>query len=134
MADDNLHVLITGDMAFFYDRNAFWHNYPLPNLRIIILNNHGGAIFGMIDGPQGLKETDEFFITRQSNNASALATEYGFEYKCVSTNTDAANELDKFFSAGESTRILEFDSTSTDAQQVFFRFKDKMKKLYESEI
>src|SRR6185295_7419692 len=22
------NFLITGDMAFFYDRNAFWHNYP----------------------------------------------------------------------------------------------------------
>ncbi|MDQ2793965.1 MAG: 2-succinyl-5-enolpyruvyl-6-hydroxy-3-cyclohexene-1-carboxylic-acid synthase, partial [Bacteroidota bacterium] len=31
-------VLLTGDVAFFYDRNAFWHNYPLPNLRVVLFN------------------------------------------------------------------------------------------------
>ncbi|MEJ0056110.1 MAG: hypothetical protein WDN75_10865 [Bacteroidota bacterium] len=36
---------------FFYDRNAFWHNYPLPNLFVVVLNNHGGIIFNLIDGP-----------------------------------------------------------------------------------
>src|SRR5690606_17399659 len=41
-------VLVTGDMAFFYDRNAFWHKYSLPNLRIILLNNHAGGIFRLI--------------------------------------------------------------------------------------
>jgi len=30
-------TLVTGDLAFFYDRNAFWHNYTMPNLRIILL-------------------------------------------------------------------------------------------------
>ena len=45
LASDRLTVLVTGDMAFFYDRNAFWHNYRLPNLRVVLLNNHGGGIF-----------------------------------------------------------------------------------------
>ena len=37
LASDEQVILLTGDMAFFYDRNAFWHNYPLPNLRVILL-------------------------------------------------------------------------------------------------
>ena len=48
---DKQVVLLTGDVAFFYDRNAFWHNYPTPNLRVVLLNNHGGGIFRLIDGP-----------------------------------------------------------------------------------
>ena len=40
IADDRLNILITGDVAFFYDRNAFWNNYIPNNLRIILLNNH----------------------------------------------------------------------------------------------
>src|SRR5699024_9014048 len=51
LASGKITTLITGDMAFFYDRNAFWHNYPLANLRIIVLNNHGGGIFRLIKGP-----------------------------------------------------------------------------------
>src|SRR5690606_10440108 len=58
LSTDRTNILITGDLAFFYDRNAFWHNYPLPNLRIVVLNNHGGIIFGMIDGPGQLPEAD----------------------------------------------------------------------------
>src|SRR5690606_34268185 len=40
LVSGRMTTLITGDMAFFYDRNAFWHNYPLKKLRIIVLNNH----------------------------------------------------------------------------------------------
>lgn len=58
-------VLLTGDVAFFYDRNAFWHNYPTPNLRVVVFNNHGGGIFRIIDGPRQQPELDEFFETRR---------------------------------------------------------------------
>src|SRR5690606_8486249 len=56
LTSDKPTLLLTGDMAFFYDRNAFWHNYPIPNLRVVVLNNHGGTIFNMIDGPASLPE------------------------------------------------------------------------------
>ena len=80
LSSDVPNFLITGDMAFFYDRNAFWHNYALPNLRIIVLNNHGGSIFNMIDGPADLPEKEEYFITRQSLTAKHMAAEFGFDY------------------------------------------------------
>ncbi len=50
LAQEQLVTLITGDMAFFYDRNAFWHQEAMPNLRIIVLNNHAGGIFRLIKG------------------------------------------------------------------------------------
>jgi 2-succinyl-5-enolpyruvyl-6-hydroxy-3-cyclohexene-1-carboxylate synthase len=134
MADESMHVLITGDMAFFYDRNAFWHNYKVDNLRIVLLNNHGGAIFGMIDGPQNLPESDEFFVTRQTRNASALASEFGIHYTQVSDNENARASLEAFFRMDGTARILEFETTSAQAQQVFFDFKDKMKKVYGAEV
>lgn len=80
IAKDIPNVLITGDLAFFYDRNAFWHNYALPNLFVIVLNNEGGIIFNLIDGPSSLPEKDEFFITQQKLNAKSLASEFGFSY------------------------------------------------------
>ena len=66
-------TLITGDMAFFYDRNAFWHKYNLPNLRIIVLNNHAGGIFRLIEGPAQLPELEEFFETEHKLSAINLA-------------------------------------------------------------
>ena len=80
LATDQLTVLLTGDMAFFYDRNAFWHNYPLPNLRIVLLNNHGGGIFRLIDGPRQQPELEEYFETHQALSARRTAEDYGMEY------------------------------------------------------
>jgi 2-succinyl-5-enolpyruvyl-6-hydroxy-3-cyclohexene-1-carboxylate synthase len=45
-ASGALHLLLTGDMAFQYDRNAFWSDPIPPNLKVVILNNHGGGSSG----------------------------------------------------------------------------------------
>src|SRR5690606_21512658 len=74
------NILVTGDLAFFYDRNAFWHNYPLENLRILLLNNHGGLIFDVLEGPSAMPEAQEYFITRQRLNARKLCEEYDIAY------------------------------------------------------
>ena len=80
LTSERLNVLFTGDMAFFYDRNAFWHNYPLPNLRVVVFNNHGGGIFRLIDGPRQQPELEEYFETHQALSARRTAEDYGMEY------------------------------------------------------
>lgn len=40
----NVYCVI-GDLSFFYDRNALWNSRLRGNLRILLLNNGGGAIF-----------------------------------------------------------------------------------------
>ncbi len=112
------NILITGDQAFFYDRNAFWHNYPLPNLFIIVLNNHGGIIFNLIDGPSGMPEADEFFITRQKLNARSIAAEFGFTYLEGPTTS-----LKKFFTSGKNAKILEMESSQARNKKIFEEFK-----------
>ena len=47
-------ICVLGDLSFFYDQNALWNQNLNGNLRIIVLNNSGGAIFGKF---QGLKES-----------------------------------------------------------------------------
>lgn len=42
--------LITGDLSFLYDSNALWQNNRLRNLRIMVINNNGGAIFETLPG------------------------------------------------------------------------------------
>lgn len=46
---------ILGDLSFFYDQNALWNQNLNGSLRIIVLNNGGGAIFGKF---KGLKESE----------------------------------------------------------------------------
>lgn len=117
LSSETLNILITGDLAFFYDRNAFWHNYQLPNLVVIVLNNHGGIIFNLIDGPAGLPEADEFFITKQNLKAKSVATEFGFSY------SDGSGNLTEFFKKDSNVKILEYESSQSTNKKVFEEFK-----------
>lgn len=130
LSDHSIHTLITGDVAFFYDRNAFWNKYPIPNLRVILLNNHGGAIFGMIDGPGSTPEGEEYFITQQSLTAEHLANEFNLDYRLISDTSNIASILDEFFKMDSRAKILEFESNSREAKSLFLRFKEKIKKTY----
>tara|TARA_R110001592_G_scaffold122374_1_gene329063 strand:+ start:16975 stop:18486 length:1512 start_codon:yes stop_codon:yes gene_type:complete len=105
-------VLLTGDMAFFYDRNAFWHQYNLPNLRLVLFNNHGGGIFRMIDGPAALPEMAEYFETHQKLTADKMASEFGFQYQVVQTMEALQLALKEFFQTSIKPKILEIKSDS----------------------
>ena len=116
-------TLLTGDMAFFYDRNAFWHNYPMPNLRVIVLNNHAGGIFRLIDGPARQPELVEFFETKQSLNASSLASEYGFDYVSVMTSEELESALVKFYEPSLQPKIIEITSSSPRNAEILKQIK-----------
>lgn len=131
LATDNLQVLITGDQAFFYDRNAFWHNYALPNLRVVLLNNHGGAIFRMIDGPRNQAECDDYFVTRQPLTAAGLCKEWGLTHYTPTSRQTLKESLEAFFAPGEQAKILEIESTAAVSEKVFDHFKQHIKKSYE---
>jgi 2-succinyl-5-enolpyruvyl-6-hydroxy-3-cyclohexene-1-carboxylate synthase len=124
-------ILITGDLAFFYDRNAFWHNYPIPNLRIVLLNNHGGIIFKMIDGPGALPEADEYFVTRQKLNAKKLCEEFDFDYLLLDNKRKIKNTIKEFFEFDGRTKILELESSIELNKNIFESLKQKIKKSYE---
>jgi len=130
LASDVPNVLITGDMAFFYDRNAFWHNYPMPNLRVAILNNHGGIIFRMIDGPAGRHETDEYFVARQPLNAKSLASEFGFGYDALSAPKRWRNSIKSFFEFDGKAKIMELEAKQEQSIDEFNTLKTIMKKSY----
>lgn len=126
------NILITGDMAFFYDRNAFWHNYKMPNMHVIVINNSGGVIFNLIDGPGNLEEKDEFFITKQSLSASHLAQEFGFQYTKLESDKKINLVLDSFFKFEGTTKILEVMSSQHKSKEIFEKFKTTIKNSYDA--
>lgn len=119
-------TLITGDMAFFYDRNAFWHNYTIPNLRIILLNNHAGGIFRLIDGPKNQPELEEYFETKQKLNAQHLATEFGFFYSKVVNQEELEASLTDFYSDSIHPKILEIETSSPKNAEILKLVKEKI--------
>jgi len=116
-------TLLTGDMAFFYDRNAFWHKYPMPNLRVIVLNNHAGGIFRLIDGPAKQPELEGFFETSQALSADSLASEYGFHYASVMTSEELESALVKFYEPSLQPKIIEITSSSPRNAEILKQIK-----------
>jgi 2-succinyl-5-enolpyruvyl-6-hydroxy-3-cyclohexene-1-carboxylate synthase len=70
---EELVLLLVGDMSFFYDSNALWIDRKPENLRIIVLNNGGGNIFRIIDGPHQLKVTSKFLVMEDQRSSIELA-------------------------------------------------------------
>lgn len=127
LASNVPNVLITGDQAFFYDRNAFWHNYPLPNLSVVVLNNHGGIIFNLIDGPASQPEAEEYFVTRQTLRAQNVAEEFGFRY-----TTGMPDFKKDFFQHSGTAHIHELESSQSLNKAIFEAFRKQIKKSYET--
>jgi 2-succinyl-5-enolpyruvyl-6-hydroxy-3-cyclohexene-1-carboxylate synthase len=76
----NVHVVITGDVSFFYDSNALWNNYLGENLRIILINNAGGGIFRIIPGPATSKQCEQYFEARHNHDAEHIAKAFDIHY------------------------------------------------------
>ena len=127
LAQNKLVTLITGDMAFFYDRNAFWHDGDLRNLRIIVLNNHGGGIFRMINGPKEQADYTKLFETHQPLNAKNTADDFGFEYHSRNDISGLGKLLQSFFNQNEKPKLLEIFSESEKNTEIFEEFKTQFK-------
>lgn len=123
-------LLITGDMAFFYDRNAFWHHHIPKNFHIIVLNNHGGGIFDLIEGPNKLPEKEEFFITKQKLKANNLAKEFGLKYYHCDSTDGLSECLNDFWVQDGKTKILEIESSIDTNTKVFKEFKKQANQLW----
>ena len=112
------NILITGDLSFFYDRNAFWHKHLPNNLNIVMMNNHGGGIFRMIDGPARQPEHVEYFETPQMLNAKNTAADFGFNYLTASCFEELNKELNNF--KPNSINLLEV-TTNTETNTAFYK-------------
>lgn len=131
LSSDKPTFLITGDVAFFYDRNAFWHNYPIKDLRVLLLNNHGGLIFNMIDGPASLPESKEYFVTNQKLTAKKLCEEFGFSHLSLDSAKKTRNLLKDFFDFDGTTKVLEVETSLETNKTYFESIKAKIRQTYE---
>jgi 2-succinyl-5-enolpyruvyl-6-hydroxy-3-cyclohexene-1-carboxylate synthase len=119
---DRLNVLISGDMAFFYDRNGLWHNHIPGNLRIIILNNHGGGIFRLIDGPSKLPELEEYFETKQKLMAENTARDFEMDYLLCKDLKGFQKHIQRLWVDDGKAKILEIETNSQINKSIFDKY------------
>jgi len=97
LASKSPTLLITGDMAFFYDSNALWNHHLSEHLRIIMINNDGGNIFRIIDGPESTGQLEQHFEAKHNTGAEHLAKTYNVPYYFCDDMNGIADTLPKFF-------------------------------------
>ena len=123
LSTDKLVFLLVGDVAFFYDRNGLWNRYLPDNLRIILLNNHGGGIFRIIDGPNKQAELEDYFETVQTMNAKNTAEDAGLTYYFANSNLELNSNLETFLSKNGNAKLLEIETDSLKNAKIFKAFK-----------
>ncbi len=74
-------TLITGDIAFLYDSNAFWNDHLTPNLKVIVIDNGGGNIFRFIEGPDQDPELLPWFEAPHDRSIEKLVRSYDLPYR-----------------------------------------------------
>jgi 2-succinyl-5-enolpyruvyl-6-hydroxy-3-cyclohexene-1-carboxylate synthase len=122
---EKLHVLITGDVSFFYDSNAFWNQYLTQNLRIILINNAGGGIFKIIAGPDTSKQSNDYFVAQHHHTAEGICQAFNMHYSSVDSLETIADKMSDFYTYSSDNRpkLLEIFTPSElnpEALEAFF--------------
>ena len=93
----NINTLITGDLSFLYDSNALWIK-PFPsNLKIVVINNGGGSIFRIIDGPASTPELEQFFEAKHDISLEFLCKTFGVDYLFADTKNDLHQAIQNLY-------------------------------------
>ncbi len=123
LAGDQPHVILLGDVSFFYDRNSLWLNNVPANLRIVVLNNQGGGIFSLIEGPRKLPELQEFFTTDHTLEAGSTAKEMGLEYFYCPDRDSLLQSLEAFTREDGPAKILEVKTSLEENTAIFTKYR-----------
>lgn len=114
--NDELHIFITGDVSFFYDSNALWNSYKIPNLRIILINNGGGGIFNIINGPRDSKQNTKYFEAKHGFIAKDLCACFNVEYFGANSLSSIENQLESFYTFNKDggVKLLEINTRNIE--------------------
>ncbi len=114
--------LIVGDVSFLYDRNGFLLGSFPQNLKIVVLNNGGGNIFSLIEGPREQPELGRFFETRHNFTAKATAGDAGIAYDEIRQPAELEKTIRKFVES-EGPALLEIFTDPLENRKVAERIR-----------
>lgn len=117
--------MLVGDLSFIYDSNGLWNNNLPDNLRIVVINNNGGGIFSLIDGPQQQDSYTEFFATPHQVDLSKICEAFHLKYYFCAKPSELEEILPEFKSS-ESICLLEIKTPEDLNPSIFRNFISKL--------
>lgn len=101
----NVYCVI-GDLSFFYDQNALWNRNLRGNLRILLLNNGGGAIFRQLPGLEHSPATNDYVTASHHTTAEGICLENHITYYYIDNVEELDDRLNALFVAQSNRPIL----------------------------
>ncbi len=106
IAHDQTAVMLTGDLALLHDTNGFlMRSHFKGHLTIVLINNNGGGIFGMLPIAPFDPPFEEFFATPQNIDFSKLCQTYEVQHEIIENWEQLRDRLNPLPSIG--IRVLE---------------------------
>lgn len=120
LANKQITICVVGDVSFLYDSNALWNNYLSPYLRIIVINNGGGNIFRLIEGPTKLDNFSRYFETAHGLTAEHIAAMHQIPYYYCSDLDGLNNQLREFYKPHNGKpAILEIKTDGVKSAEIY---------------
>ncbi len=108
-----LSFLVIGDLSFFYDMNSLWNKYVSNNVRILVCNNSGGAIFHSYPNTKNVPTLDDHIAAEHKTSVKEWVESRGFKYLSASDKT------------GFDKALKELMKTESDKPIILEAFTDK---------
>ena len=118
-ATDGLCFLVIGDLSFFYDMNSLGISGIRNNVRILLLNNGGGAEFHFNMGIENVPTLNDYISVKHNKVAKAWAESMGFRYLAARNSAEVEKNMNQFVKECEKPILFEvFSNMETDAEIV----------------
>lgn len=102
-----LNFLVVGDLTFFYDMNSIWNRYVGKNVRIMLNNNEGAALFHFNQGGH-YPTLNENVAAEHFATAKGWVESRGFKYISARNKEEFDSGLNEFMTT-ESDRPIFFE-------------------------
>ena len=120
-------TLITGDTAFCYDSNAFWNNHLSEHLRVIVVDNGGGNIFRVIEGPDKDPELLKWFEAPHTRNIEQLVNSFGLPYFYADDQKGLLERMDELYADHGKPAVLHIKTDGELSPKVLREYFIKLK-------
>lgn len=132
LATDKPVTLVTGDVAFLYDAAAFWNDALPAHFRVVVLNNQGGNIFRIINGPRSWDHFERLQETHHQHDLSAVGQMYGVSYRKLARAGEISDSFEWLF-AQEKAAILEIPTPREENPGTLGRYFKYLAQNYEKD-
>jgi len=103
---DNLAFIVIGDLSFFYAMNALAIRHVKNNVRVLMINNGGGAEFHIQPDSNSIPTIDKHIGAAHNRKAKEWAISLGYEYLSANDTESLEENMKKFVSSNSDKPIF----------------------------